>query len=809
MSFRGKRWIWPEAESDQVRELAQQLDLAPAFARLLYNRGITDPQQARAFLYPSLDQLHCPRKMLGMDFAVDRIVKAIEAGEKITIHGDYDADGITASVIMVQTLRALGGNTDYFLPSRFDEGYGLHTEPLRQFREAGTGLVITVDCGINAVEETKYASEIGLDMIITDHHQPLTVLHEPIAVINPLQKDCPYPFKELSGAGVAFKLATALYEKSGEPFPGHLLDLAALGTAADVVSLLGENRIIVSTGIEVLRRLERVGLKALADTVSLPPERINSRALSFILGPAVNAAGRMGEALPAAELLLETDLTRAFELAGKLHRANQMRRSTEQNILREAEAAALEQITAADQKVITLAAESWHHGVIGIVASRLVEKFNRPAALIALDGNEGRGSARSIPGFDITAALAESADILLRFGGHDQAAGFTVTRENVKELRERLNRYASVNLRKDELQPQLFLEAELEDRDIDSDLATKLELLQPYGTANPPPLLGSRSWNLLSWRLVGADNSHLKLNMKKGSKTISPVFFSAADLEPKLEKGRPVDLAFRLKNGYFRQQQTLDVELKDISYSDEAEYLGLTVVDKRGCSDRIGCLNEILADNNTKAALFTSTISRRRQVKDKCLSAGPACSVSSGSGNGSQQYPDHINAVVLFDLPLSPEPIGPFLKSLQETGSIIFYLLYGKADLQINRTIIDYSLPTPENLLAIIDELRSKHADTPFKELSLAANTALRFKPAATFWDRAAKILAETEIISADNILVKESGNFSERWIDALSQSPTYNEAMELRAECERFQKVLLENSPAEIAEYLQNLIPK
>lgn len=807
MSFRGKRWIWPEADNKIVKDLVQQLDLAPAIARLLYNRGIRDPQQARAFLYPSLDQLHSPSMMHGMNSAVDRIVKAIDSGEKITVHGDYDADGITASVILVQTLRALGGNTDYFLPSRFDEGYGLHTEPLRQFREAGTGLVITVDCGINAVEEIKFASEIGLDMIITDHHQPLTVLHEPIAVINPLQKECPYPFKELSGAGVAFKLAAALYEKSGEPFPGHLLDLAALGTAADVVSLLGENRVIVSAGIEVLRRLERVGLKALADTVSLPPELINSRALSFILAPAVNAAGRMGEALPAAELLLETDLTRAFELAGKLHRANQMRRSTEQDILREAEAAALEQIAAADQPVITLAADGWHHGVIGIVASRLVEKFNRPAALIALDGNEGRGSARSIPGFDITAALAESADILLRFGGHDQAAGFTVPREKVEALRERLNRYASVNIQIDELQPQLFLEAELEDQDMDLDLAKKLELLQPYGTANPPPLLGSRSWNILSWRLVGADNRHLKLNMKKGSKIISPVFFSAADLEPKLEKGRPVDLAFRLKNGYFRQQQTLDVELKDISYSDEAQYLGLTVVDKRGCPDRIRCLNEILADNNTKAALFTSTISRRRQVEEKLLSASPACSVSSGSGNGPQKYPDHINTVILFDLPLSPEPIRPFFESLEKSGTITIYLLYGEADLQINHTILDHSLPTHENLLAIIDELRSKYADAPFKELSLAANNALRFKPADTFWERAAKILAETDIISTGNTLAEESGNFSDRWADALGQSPTYIEALKLRAECERFQKALLENSPAEIAKYLQRLI--
>ncbi len=808
MSFRGRRWIWPETEDNGfINKLAEQLDLTPALARLLHNRGISDPRKARAFLDPTLEQLYSPWKMLGMDAAVKRIVKAIESGEKIIVHGDYDADGITATVILVETLRALGGNPDFFLPSRFDEGYGLHVEPLRQFREAGAGLVITVDCGINAVEEAAYASAIGLDMIITDHHQPLFPLQGPLAIINPLQKNCSYPFKELSGAGIAFKLATALYEKSGKSFPGHLLDLAALGTAADVVSLLNENRVLVSSGLEVLRRLDRVGFKALIDTVSLAPERINSKTLSFILAPAVNAAGRMGEALPAAELLLETDMSRAIGLAAKLDRANQKRRSTEQVILRDATAAALEQMAAADQMVITLAADNWHHGVIGIVASRLVEKFNRPVALVALDGDEGRGSARSIPGFDITEALASSSDFLLRFGGHEQAAGFTVSREKINELRESLNRYGSANIKESDLTPQLYLEAELQEDDISLDFASSLSIMEPYGTANSLPLFGSRSWELLSWRSVGADKSHLKLKMRKKLRTIEPIFFSAANLEEKLEKGRRLDLAFRLKKGYFRQQETLEVEIKDLNYSDEAGYLGLKIIDKRFGRDRLKCLGTILADDNIRAVVFTATNSRLHQVKSKCSPANSASYISSGSGSDFQDYPDHINTVILFDLPLSPEIIKPLLNRRDNSGQLTIYLLYSETDLQVNRTIIDHTLPDAENLAAIINELEHNNVVKIFDDLSLAAGSAVAYQPAAAFWERAAKILSETQIISADSTLSGERDKILNAWVDALNSSPTYKASVKLREECELFQKVLLESNPAELAKYLYNYI--
>jgi len=333
MSFSGKEWIWPDHNHDQVMEFARNLQVPPALARLLIKRGIIDQTEARAFLSPAPEQLHSPWLMLGMEQSVARICEAIEKNQQIMIHGDYDADGISATVILVEAIRALGGQVDYFLPNRFEEGYGLHIEPLVQFKAAGVSLVVTVDCGINAVKEVAYASEIGLDLIVTDHHQPRDPLQEAVAVINPLQEKCPYPFKDLSGAGIAFKLAVALMEKNRAPFPFALLDMAALGTTADVVPLLGENRAIVSEGLDVLRGLGRVGFKALVEAVGLEKNRISSTSLAYILAPSVNAAGRMGAALPAAQLMLEKDELVAAELAGNLHRSNLQRRSTEKNIL--------------------------------------------------------------------------------------------------------------------------------------------------------------------------------------------------------------------------------------------------------------------------------------------------------------------------------------------------------------------------------------------------------------------------------------------------------------------------------------------
>lgn len=806
MSLSGKEWIWPVYDDEQVNGLAQNLKLPPALARLLVNRGICDLGKARAFLHPELQQFYSPWLMKGMDQAVERLLKALESNEKVIIHGDYDADGIAASVILVETLQQLGGRVDYYLPSRFDEGYGLHTEALRQFKEAGASLVVTVDCGINAAEEAAFASETGLDLIITDHHQPLGPIKDAVAVVNPLQKECSYPFKELSGAGIAFKLAIALAEKSGSSYPAHLLDLAALGTAADVVPLLGENRIIVSAGLEALRSLKRVGLKALADVVSLNQDRISSTTLSYVLAPAINAAGRMGEALPAAKLLLEKDQVKAVELAGQLHQANQLRRSVEQKILREAEEAALAMLTDEDHGTITLAAEAWHHGVIGIVASRLVEKFNRPVALIALEGGQGRGSARSIPGYNITAALSDNASLLERFGGHEQAAGFTISSENIDRLRDGLNRCARANLNENQLRSRIIIEAELNETEFEFDLTSALGQLEPFGEANPVPLFGSKGWELESWNLVGAEKKHLKFSVRRGSRVLSPIFFSGASMEPQLERGRIVDLAFRLKTGSFRDKKTLDVEVKDLSYSDSFISGLLEVIDRRNSRDRLGHLLNILELKSVKAAVFAATASRVKKIEEKCLTHNTPLFITSGSINGKLSLPPDLNTLVLYDLPLSGELLKPFFEKVLNHDAVRIYLLFSHEDLKRNALLLDHSLPTEgqlERIQAALIRAAEKGDDPGFPG---QAAIILGFKPSPGFWDRAAQILTESGFLENSRVFPQwrapEGGGFAR-----LEKSSAYLAVKELREKCGQFQRLLLEGTPEQIAVHLGSFI--
>lgn len=805
MSLGGKQWIWPNHDQNLITDLTRDLDLTPALARLLISRGITSSEQARAFLQPLPEQLHSPWLMLGMEQAVDRLFAAFNKGEKTIIYGDYDADGISATVIMVETLRRLGAEVDYYLPSRDKEGYGLHVESLQQIIEAEASLVVTVDCGINAAEEVAYAAANGLDIIITDHHQPLTTFSGAVSIINPRQKKCSYPYKELSGAGIAFKFASAIMEKAKKPFPEHLLDLAALGTTADVVPLLGENRIIVSAGLEILRRKQRIGFKALIDQVSLKEEHITSNALSFVIAPAINAAGRMGEALPAAELLLEDNLQKAEALAWQLQQANQLRRSTEQRILLEAEEAALDLLGKEDYKVITLAKESWHHGVIGIVASRLVEKFNRPFCLVALDGDQGQGSARSIPGFDITAALSDCSAVLERFGGHEQAAGFTVQTSKIGVLRECLKRYARQNMDDSYLTPHLYIDAEIDQSEIQFNLTTQLEKMQPFGTANPVPLFGSHDWVVRSWRLVGGDQKHLKLNLNKNGRSLDPIYFSGAFLDPLLEKGRRVNIAFKLKNGFYRNQKTLEAEIKDLTYSDTFRSGKLEIIDRRNCAERMAGLNHLLNRADNKAVVFTATRSRSEKIQEGISLKGSPVIITSGSMNEDIKIPETHELLILYDLPLHQD----ILKYIFEKGlikeSTAVHLFYNPDDLKLNRQLMDMSLPSGTLLEKIIKALPGSEAKSStfcFQELAL---DSIDFKPAPSFWERSEAIFTEIGLLE-NGCLAPQWMEIENNWPDCLDSSPTYRFTIELRRQCEQFQKLFQEAPLEKIASYLHKL---
>ncbi len=809
MSLSQKRWGEPSpVRPEEAAAMADELGILPAVARVMLNRGIISAGAARAFLYPSPEQLHSPWLMKGMEGAVERICAALDKGEKIVVHGDYDADGITAAALMVEALRQLGASAvDFYLPSRFREGYGLHREALEQIAAAGADLVITVDCGINAAAEAACARGLGLDLIVTDHHQPLAELEGAAAVLNPLQEGCPYPFKELSGAGIAFKLAAALMERAGAPFPAGLLDLAALGTVADVVPLLGENRVLVACGLEQLKRSPRLGLQALAGAAGLQQERIDSYALAFILAPPLNAAGRLGEADPAISLLLERDEAEAGRRALLLHQANRQRRDTEMQILQEAEAMLAADRRAAGETVITLAGEGWPHGVIGIVASRLVERYYRPAVLIGVEGSEGRGSARSIPGFDITAALSSCAPLLERFGGHTGAAGFTIDPSRVDDLREGLNSYAAPRLQGEKLRPLIELDAALEAPEIGIDLARQLRLLEPFGTGNPTPLFCSAGWELRSWRLVGGGKEHLKLNLVRDEHRAAPIFFSAAALEPSLGRSRRFDLAFTLREGSYLDRPSLDMVLKDLRSGDSRTCGRVAVIDRRGTSNRRAALQELLSAGDGEPAVIFAGTERRIAALKRFLPAEQRLAfLSSGRDNGDRNSAllAECRLLVLYDLPLSGKLLEPFFKKCAGDAGIHIWLLYGGADRKRNRLLLDLSLPSRSALSEIYSAW--SEAASGSGGVSFPGCLQEKLAPGAgeKFWRRCLKIYTEAGLCRGGGPSPPDDPLRLENCFDC---SPAFQRALELRESCHRYQEMLLNAPPEELAAFWDDLL--
>lgn len=819
MNRNGKRWILPSPGEGQVAALARELQVAPAVARALVHRGVADAEQARAFFNPSPEQLASPWLMQGMDCAVERILLALDKGERVALYGDYDADGITATALLVEVLRALGGDPLFELPSRFAEGYGLHAAALEKLRGAGCTLAVTVDCGITAASEAEYARAIGLDLIITDHHRPREALPRACAVLNPLQEGCCYPFKELAGVGIAYRLAAALREKCGGRTAEEWLDLAALGTVADVVPLTGENRVLAALGLERINRHARPGLKALAEASGLQVAMINSGHLAYILAPALNAAGRMGDPLPAVHLLLEREEAAARPLAASLRQENQRRRAVEQQIFSEAEAAlALDPGTSDGRHILVAAGEGWHPGVIGIVASRLVEKYYRPVVLISLEGEEGRGSARSIPGFDITAALSATSGLLERFGGHTGAAGLTVAAGRVAELAAALEAYAARALKEVDLVPSLFLDGEMEEHEITLETARQLNLLQPFGTGNPEPVFCSRGWDLLSWRQVGAAKSHLKFSLDRGGRALNPIFFSAAERAASLQRGRALDLALALREGIYRDQPVLEVELKEIAFGDSSGSGRVTVIDRRGKGAGISYIRELLRRSGAPVAVFSGTAARRAQLAQGLDGYGPVHFLTSG-GNGGESGGGGAGMtgggagetaprdLVLHDLPVHFSAVAPFFSAAPPGGELRVHLLFDTRGLRLNAGLLAAALPEEAALEEACRAVRESAAGD-------GSGTAAGLTPAAFFAllppgvgesyrRRSLEIFLEAGILEqVPGGSLKVRGNKTGE--NSYAASPAYREACSLREQCRLFQEALLEEGGEAVAALLE-----
>jgi single-stranded-DNA-specific exonuclease len=533
---------------------------SPVFRQVLFNREITSQLQAERFL--KADRYDTSgEEMLGLKEGVDRIKQALDGGERIAIYGDYDADGVTSTALMVQTLEALKANVRAYIPDRFSEGYGLNVNALDMLKSQGVDLVITVDCGIRAVHQAQHARKIGIDLIVTDHHTPGEVLPEASIVINPKQPGDSYPEKFLAGVGVAFKLAEALIEEfSPEGLQAEdLLDLVAVGTVSDLVPLLGENRVLVRRGLRYLSTPRRQGVVSLMGVAGIKPERISATDIGFGLGPRINAAGRIASALDAYNLLITTDV---FE-AGKFSQILDNRNRERQRITREIQEKA-EELAHLDGGDSLLFAHDpdFNPGVVGLAAARLVEQFYRPA-VVAHRGEEfSRASCRSIPEFHITRALEQCSDLLVQFGGHAAAAGFTVINENLDELNERLVVLADEQLGDVELHPTIEIDAEVGLKDLKPDLIREIDGLEPTGMKNPSPLFCSIGVEVRSARTVGRDSSHLKLAVSDGGITFDAIAFRLGYWNDYLPER--IDIAYAFEVNEFNGRTNLQLNIKDI-----------------------------------------------------------------------------------------------------------------------------------------------------------------------------------------------------------------------------------------------------
>jgi single-stranded-DNA-specific exonuclease len=565
-----KSWVVHEQDERGALALARLLGVSKVVAGLLLARGCGDEMSARKFLRPSHDQLHDPSLMLGMSDAVGRILRAIDAGEPILVYGDYDVDGTTGTVVLRKALQLLGARTGYHVPHRLTEGYGVQQPALEKAVADGFKVVVSVDCGIRAHEPLHWARANNLDVIVTDHHLPDEGEGAPpaYAVLNPNQKGCDYPDKNLAGVGVAFKLAHALLRERGrESLIGGFLKMVAIGTVADVAQLVGENRTIVALGLADLPKATNPGLRALMEVAGCGDGRsMTATDLGFRLGPRINAAGRMDAARAVVELFEATEAGRARELAQHLEERNRERQSVQREIVKLAFAELETTKDAnADYRVAVIAGDGWHRGVIGIAASKIAERINRPCVVISLDEEMGHGSARSIEAYHLLDGLTECADLFERFGGHSHAAGLTIKRDRIEELRRRLNEHATRRLSDEDLVPVLRIDAELSSEELTLKLAEELRALEPYGAGNPRPVFMTRELRLMGEPRVMKER-HYKLKlMGQDNRPLEAVWWDG--VEEAGQTPRPndrIELAYTLEPNTWQGVTRLQLCVQDM-----------------------------------------------------------------------------------------------------------------------------------------------------------------------------------------------------------------------------------------------------
>jgi single-stranded-DNA-specific exonuclease len=564
------KWVYNNpAPAESLRKLKDQMGINDSLAQLLYDRSLVDQEVLERFINPELSHLHSPYLMKDMDRAVKRLMKALRDGENILVYGDYDVDGITGVSLLYEALFDLGGKVSFYIPDRISEGYGLSKEGIQLAMERGVDLILTVDCGITAIEETRFANEMGIDVVISDHHVPGESLPEAVAILNPKRKQCNYPFKELAGVGVGFKLIEALYAELGYERKEleKYLDLAALGTAADIVPLIDENRVLVKYGLDRINNKPRSGIFALMESSSLLGRELDVSLIVFVLAPRINAVGRISKAKKAVHLLTSSSLQQSRNIARVLESENKIRRDIDGTTCQDAMNLIDREFDLEKNKVLVLAKEGWHPGVIGIVASRIMEKYNRPALLISVKDGMGKGSARSTGNFDIYEALNSVSTLLENFGGHKFAAGLTIKKENISKLRSRLSEISETRITSEDLTPTLNVQDTLTLKDVDAQLLHWLKMLAPYGPSNMRPVYVSTDLEVMGGAGIVGGN-HLKLKIRQDGIVIDAIAFNFGEVKYKMKSiGQRINAAYVIEENTWNGRTTIQMRIKDMELS--------------------------------------------------------------------------------------------------------------------------------------------------------------------------------------------------------------------------------------------------
>lgn len=558
------------ADPENVKQLSAELGVDPVLATLLVHRGIRTFEEARSFFRPNLSDIHDPFLMKDMDKAVERLEKAVSGNEKVLVYGDYDVDGTTAVALVYSFIRRLTSSVDFYIPDRYDEGYGVSKKGIDWAAENDFRLIITLDCGIKAIDKVEYAASKGIDIIICDHHLPESEIPAAVAVLDPKREDCHYPFDDLSGCGVGFKLVQAYSAECGIPFESllPLLDLLVVSIASDLVSVVGENRVLAHFGLKWLNEKPRVGLKAMISLANLEPEHITIDDIVFKIGPRINAAGRMESGRLAVELLTAEDDMTAMSIGTKINDNNNERKSIDREITKEALDMVQNGTCCTSENAVIVYGPEWNKGVVGIVASRLVEAYYKPTFVLTKSNGFITGSARSVRGFDLYDAISSCADLLENYGGHIYAAGLTMREENLAEFASRIDRYVSSHITKEMVTPVIDVDSEINFSQITPKFFRVLKQFQPFGPGNSSPVFLTRNvYDDGNGRKVGPGGQHLKLELIQESQPyhqVSAIAFNMADSFEHIRNGNPVDVCYSIVENYYRGNSTLQLRIKDI-----------------------------------------------------------------------------------------------------------------------------------------------------------------------------------------------------------------------------------------------------